>query len=112
LDSTYSLPGDQRKREEWADTHAGPLLLEQRVGRGLIIFCARAARGFRRKGRIAESSFCSRNAHDTNVFARRARWRPPRPPREMRVRVKSWVQASCGPSRSSRLSRPSVKGTV
>jgi hypothetical protein len=36
LGSTYSPPGDQRKREEWTDTHAGPLLREQRVGRALL----------------------------------------------------------------------------
>jgi hypothetical protein len=51
------------------------LLAEQRRGWSLMICCARATRGLRRMGRIAESSSCSRNAHDTNVLVQRAQSR-------------------------------------
>jgi hypothetical protein len=50
----YSSPGEKRKREEWTDTHAGPVLPEQK------------------RGWVAWPSSCSRNAHDRNVLVRRA----------------------------------------
>ena len=53
---------DQRKREEWTDTHAGRVLPEQRVGRGLL----------NRKQCGLVGPLCSRNPHDETVVVRRA----------------------------------------
>jgi hypothetical protein len=45
-----------------SDTHAGPLLPEQRRGWSLMIFCARATRGLRRMERQRPGALLARRA--------------------------------------------------